>query len=132
MSWWGRSNSPGTTGGAQYSRVLVMPGLGTGYFPSLSAFKGAGESIGQLVETRGELVLAVEHLVEGDLLAGVGGHAAHRGHQARFDAPLHLVVRLVLADGVDQVVPFVLVGIRSSGLILDSQTRSGRFRLCVL
>jgi len=36
--------SPGTTGGAQYSCVLVTPGLGTGYLPSLSAFKGAGES----------------------------------------------------------------------------------------
>ena len=28
----------------QYSCVLVTPGLGTGYLPSLSAFKGAGES----------------------------------------------------------------------------------------
>ena len=37
-------DGPVTTRGAQYSRVLVMPGLGTGYLPSLSAFKGAGES----------------------------------------------------------------------------------------
>ena len=34
----------GTTGGAQYSCVLVTPGVGTGYFPSLSPFKGAGDS----------------------------------------------------------------------------------------
>ena len=33
---------------------------------------------GQLVDVGGELVLAVEHLVVGDDLAGVGGHAAHR------------------------------------------------------
>lgn len=35
---------PGTSSDAQYSRVLVTPGLGTGYRPSLPTIKGAGES----------------------------------------------------------------------------------------
>ena len=60
----------------------------------------------------GELVLAVEHVVVGDDLAGVGGHAAHRGDEAGLRAALDLVVRLVLADGADQVFPFEVVGVR--------------------
>ena len=57
------------------------------------------------------LMLAVEHVLEGDFLAGMRGHAAHAGDQAGFDAALRFVVGLVLADGLNQVIPFVLVGI---------------------
>ena len=42
----------------------------------------------------------------------MGGHAAHRGDQAGFGAAPDLVVGLILADGIDQVVPFELVGVR--------------------
>ncbi len=63
----------------------------------------------QLVDGGGELVLGVEHVVECDDPTGVGGHATHRGHQAGFDAALDFIVGRVLADGVDEIVPFVLV-----------------------
>ena len=83
-----------------------MPGCGTGYLPSGPGCSGAGGIDGQLVDAGGELVLVLQDLVVGDDLAGVGGHAAHRGDQAGLGAALDLVVGLVLADGVDQVVPF--------------------------
>src|SRR5260370_28892330 len=63
----------------------------------------------ELVHAWREFVLAIEYLVEGDNLTGVGGHAAHGGHQAGFRAALHFVVRLVLTDGFGQVVPLGLV-----------------------
>ena len=91
-----------------YSRSVTMPGCGTGYCPWRRPQRAGVH--GELVEVRRELVVAVEHLVVGDDPAGVGGHAAHRSHQAGLDAPFHLVVGFVVADGVDQVVPFVLVG----------------------
>ena len=53
-----------------------------GYLPSGPACKGAGESMVSLSTPGAILVLAVEHVLEGDFLAGVGGHAAHGGHQA--------------------------------------------------
>ena len=56
-------------------------------------------------------MLAVEHVLSGDFLAGVGGHAAHAGGQAGFDPALRFVVGLVLANRLNQVIPFVLVGI---------------------
>ena len=55
----------------------------------------------QAFDVGGELVLAGEHLVAGDDLTGVAGHAAHRRDQARFGAALHFVVRAVVADCVD-------------------------------
>ena len=67
--------------------------------------------------------VAVEHLVESDDLAGVGGHAAHRRDQAGLGAALHFVVGLVVADGVDQVVPFQLIRI---GLGLRDRPRPAR------
>src|ERR1035437_5532195 len=56
-------------------------------------------------------MLAVEDFLEGDFLAGVGGHAAHAGDEAGFDTALGLVIRLVVADGIHQIVPFVQIGI---------------------
>ncbi len=98
---------------ARYSRSLMMPGCGAGIaLGELVELERRGAGHGELVDVGGELVLAVEHVVEGDDLAGVGGHAAHRGDQARLGAALDLVVELVLADGVDQVVPLDLVGVR--------------------
>src|SRR5439155_18405643 len=57
------------------------------------------------------LVLAVQHFLERDLLAGVRGHAAHGGHQAGFHTPFDFVVGFVIADGVNQVVPFIQIRI---------------------
>ena len=98
---------------SQYSPApSPSPAAARGTCRRRPASSGAGRIHRQLVDVRGELVRAVEHLVVGDDLAGVGGHAAHRGHQAGLGAALDFVVRLVLADGVDQVVPFELVGVR--------------------
>ena len=52
-------------------------------------------------------MIRVQHVFKGDFLAGVSGHAAHRGHDAGFDAAPGFVVRLVVADGGEQVVPLV-------------------------
>src|SRR5207248_3186650 len=71
--------------------------------------------LGDVVNIRRELVVGVEHLVEGDFLADVGGGAAHAGDEAGFDAALHLVVGFVVDDGVDQGVPCVLVGVGAVG-----------------
>ncbi len=54
-------------------------------------------------------MLAVEHVVVGDHAAGVGGHAAHGGDHAGDGAAFGFVVGLVVADGVDEVAPFVAV-----------------------
>src|SRR5688572_27687869 len=56
-------------------------------------------------------MVALKHLLERDLLASVRGHAAHRRHQAGFDAAFDFVVWLVFADRLDEVVPFELVEI---------------------
>src|SRR5437773_883304 len=56
-------------------------------------------------------MVAVEHGLKADLLSGMRGHAAHAGDQARLYAALDLVVRLVVADGGDQLIPLVLVRI---------------------
>lgn len=56
-------------------------------------------------------MLAIEDFIVGDDLAGVSCHASHRSDQACFGATLHFVVRLVVADRVDQVIPFDLVGV---------------------
>src|SRR5437763_389411 len=72
--------------------------------------QGRGAVERQLVDIGRELVLVIQHLVEGDELAGVRGHAAHRRDHARLRPALHLVVRLVLADRGDQILPLVVVG----------------------
>src|SRR5262249_31590899 len=58
-----------------------------------------------------EFVFAIERLVIGDDPTGVGGHTAHDRDQAGLGAALALVVRLVLAYGLDQLVPFNLIGV---------------------
>ena len=69
----------------QYSRVLsLMPGSGTGYFPSGTARRGEGPSSVNVFDAWCELMIVIHHLVERDQLACVRGKAAHRRHQARF------------------------------------------------
>src|SRR5450631_1312422 len=63
----------------------------------------------EFVDVRGKLALAVEHVVKGNDLPGVCGHAAHGGDEAGLGPSLHFVVKLVFANGMDQVVPFDLV-----------------------
>src|SRR2546425_521625 len=41
----------------------------------------------------------------------MGGHAAHAADDAGSDTAVRLVVRLVVADGVHQIIPFVGIGI---------------------
>src|SRR4051794_19517560 len=65
-------------------RVGVVPERGVD-------LQGRGAVHGELVDVRRELVRAVQHVVEGDDLPGVRGHAAHRGDQARLGATPDLV-----------------------------------------
>ena len=62
-------------------------------------------------ETFSKAVTAVEDLVKGNDLTRVSGHASHRRDQTSFDAPLDLVVGLVVADGINQIFPLQFVGI---------------------
>ena len=57
-------------------------------------------------------MLVVEHLLVGDFLPSVSGHAAHVRDHACLDAARHFVVRHVADDRVDEVLPLELVGIR--------------------
>src|ERR1051325_9521364 len=41
----------------------------------------------------------------------MGGLPAHAGDEAGFDTALDLVVRLIIADGIDESIPFVEIGI---------------------
>src|SRR5262249_55022458 len=70
-----------------------------------------GGLLRELPDAGRELVPALEHFLEGDLPPRVGGHASHVADKAGLDAALGLVVRPVVAYGVNQVVPFVLVWI---------------------
>ena len=45
-----------------YSRLVTMPGCGTGYLPSSPAGSGAGESIVSLSTPGAIFMLAVEHV----------------------------------------------------------------------
>ena|SRR5688572_13930954 len=56
-------------------------------------------------------MFAVEHVVIGNDLAGVGGHATHRGDHAGFDTALDFVVFFVLTNCLEQVIPFELIWI---------------------
>src|SRR5204863_7318332 len=73
----------------------------------------------QLIQSGSELVCAVEHRVERDLLARVRRHASHAAHQARLNAALDLAVRLVVADRVDQRIPLILVWVACVGGLPD-------------
>ena len=66
---------------------------------------------GELVGVRRHFEVAVEHLVKGHFPAGVGGHAPHARNQAGFNPAFHLVVGLIVSNGVHQIIPFVLIGV---------------------
>ena len=93
----------------QYSRLRNDARLRDGISAVGVGLDGRGGIHGELVHAGRVFLVAVEHFVEGDYPPGVGRPAAHVGHDACLDAALDLVVRLVVADGVDQVVPFVVV-----------------------
>ena len=57
-------------------------------------------------------MLAIEHFVISHLNAGVSRHSSHARYHACFDPSLDLVVRHILADGIDQIVPFELIRVR--------------------
>ena len=57
-------------------------------------------------------MLAIEHFVISHLNTGVSRHSSHAGYQAGFDPSLDFVVRHILADRVDQIVPFELIRVR--------------------
>ena len=64
---------------------------------------------GQLVQAGREFMIVVQRLVPCDRAPGMARHAPHDLDEARLDAAPGLVERLVLADGLDQVVPLQLV-----------------------
>src|SRR5216684_152567 len=86
----------------------------------------------QLVDFWRELVIVIHHLIKRNDLAGVRGEAAHRRHQARLRSALHFVVRLVLADGGDQVIPLPVIGRPLRLLERPYQVLRRRFLLTVL
>src|SRR5664280_1040254 len=107
-----RDSAPGLTVGKRL--VLPFPGdarHGDGILTIFVGHHWRGGAHRELVHIGGELVLAVEYVFESNLLAGVGGHAAHARDKAAFRAAFGLVVRLVVADGVQQIVPLVYIGI---------------------
>ena len=54
-------------------------------------------------------MVAVEDFLVGDFLTRVGGHATHAGYEAGLDTAFGFVVRFIVADGVHQGIPFVLI-----------------------
>ena len=56
-------------------------------------------------------MITVEDLVESDFLPGMSRHAPHRGHQAGGCPTLDFVVGLVIAYGIQQIIPLKLIGI---------------------
>ena len=50
-------------------------------------------------------MITVEDLVESDFLPGMSRHAPHRGHQAGGCPTLDFVVGLVIAYGIQQIIP---------------------------
>ena len=61
------------------------------------------------IQAGGHLMVAVEDFFVGDFLARVCCHAAHAGYEAGLDTAFGFVVGLIIADGVYQDVPFVLI-----------------------
>ena len=120
-------------GRAQYSVFFLSPGMGMGYMPSASACTGAGESIVNLSTPGAYSSVGVEHLLVGDLLRRMGRLPAQGTDETGLDAVSHLVERLVVADRVDQVVPFVLdTDCASPESTSDCQIICGRVRLLAL
>ena len=66
--------------------------------------------IGQAIEVVAELEVGLHDLLPGDGLPGVAGGAAHERGKVGIDPALQLVMRPVLADALNEVVPFVLPG----------------------
>ena len=55
--------------------------------------------------------IGVEGVIPHHTLTGVRGHAAHVTYLTGERAALGFVVRLVITDGVEQILPFVLIGV---------------------
>src|SRR5688500_16257888 len=74
-------------------------------------------------------MFAVEHLIVGDHLAGVGSHSAHARGEAGLDAALHFVVGGVVADRRHQDLPLVLIGVRFVGGLPEGGAGGGLARI---
>ena len=67
-----------------------------------------------VVDVRHELEVRVYRLVPGDVLAGVGGHAAHQRGDLGLAGPSSLVVRLSWRMASKSKLPLDVVRIRSA------------------
>ena len=89
---------------------LVSPGMATGYRPWASGRTGAWLSGSETGQPRRQLVLRVERLLPGDLLARLGRHASQDAHHGCHSAAFRFVIRLILSNGGEQQIVFVLIG----------------------
>ena len=81
--------------------------------PSGPSWMGAGVSKVMWSMSFDELEVRVQRLVPADVLAGVGGHAAHQGGDFRLAGPPGFVVRLVLPDRVNSTCHSAWYGLQS-------------------
>jgi hypothetical protein len=93
-----------------------------------------------LINVRAELEVGGHHLVPGDNFPGMDGGAAHDVSQVGQGGAFGLVVRLVIADSVEQVRPLRLPGgdrllrcapgdvVRGAALVLVSVDRAQMVR----
>jgi len=96
----GRQDNPVTRNEASVFPLFSDARLRNGIFAIGPGLQGRRRIHRQLVQAGRHLVVAVEHVVVGDFLAGVRGHAAQACHEAGLDAALGFIVGLVVADGV--------------------------------
>ena len=62
----------------------------------------------------------VEHFVVGNFLSAVRGHATHGTCHAGRDAAWDFIVRLIVVDGLYQIIPFIVVWVFLTGRTLGS------------
>src|SRR5260370_41897908 len=87
-----------------FSRVVILAPIATAFHPRLGdGVLSVGKSLErrggihrQFIRLRREFVLAIEHLIAGDDLAGMSGHAPHGRDQSRLDAALAFTVGVVV------------------------------------
>src|SRR5262249_17846038 len=80
----------------------------------------------ELVARRRQVLLGVHGHLPGDDLAGVGGHAAHDGHERALGHPLAVVDGLARADAGEQLVVLDLVHVLGLGLGPPARLAGGR------
>ena len=75
----------------------------------------------ELIDVGCKFVRRVECVFVRHFLAGMGGHAAERSNHAGGRAAFDFVVRLILPNGGDQLIPFQLVRMRLGLFRLPNQ-----------